>query len=211
MDFETAWQAAAVGAAIVASDGTPEPQERDAYPRRWALWRSRNFSGTVVEKEPGVLVVQEPATEQGQPVFSVNSGTPTAYTLPTPDLVAANIIAKAEIENAAETQCRKKMRLARQVLAMHIWGEVQMLKLIPDWATLTAEERARRVPFLAALAQKKGVVITTVATAIENRYWDRLWKMAQNHAELVDGHDAVQSATTPEAKIAAAAAVIWTE
>jgi hypothetical protein len=88
---------------------------------------------------------------------------------------------------------------------------VQRLKLMQATGNIPADatERAKQLPFLMALVQESGNTLTQVATAIENRLWDRVRRMAIAEARLLLGHDAVRAAATTDEKITAAASIDW--
>lgn len=48
LDFATAWTSFAIGGSVTVSDGMPEPSKPEGM--AWRLWRSHNFTGTLVEK-----------------------------------------------------------------------------------------------------------------------------------------------------------------
>lgn len=110
-----------------------------------------------------------------------------------------------KIEEDAEVKTGTQVkRLRRHIGMVMLWQEVQLLKMSTDFSTLTTLQKAQRFPTLAALAQETGNSILTVATAVENRLWDRIRKMAVTQAKLLVARDAIRSAATKDDKIAAA-------
>lgn len=120
-----------------------------------------------------------------------------------------------KLEKDADDMALHEMRgLRRQVATAMLWNEVQRLKQSVDtgtFNTLSALEKAKRFPTLSALVQLSGNGISAVATAVENRLWNRVRRMALAEAKMLLARDAVRAAATRESKLAAADAVLWTE
>lgn len=134
------------------------------------------------------------------------------------DQTGAAPLAKVEewalnrIESDAESASLGQVqRLRRQVAISFLWQEVQRLKLMQATNNIPADplERAKQLPFLSALVQQSGNTLSQVATAIENRLWDRVRRMAVAEAKLILGHDAVRSASTVQDKMTAATSIDW--
>lgn len=128
------------------------------------------------------------------------------------DTVQAQAWALEKIEDDAERATSTQVRrLRRQVAVMELWNEVQRLKLMQATNNIPADltERAKQLPFIMALVQQSGNTLTQVATAIENRLWDRVRNMAAAEAKLLLGHDNVRAATTVQGKVDAANNIIW--
>ena len=72
MSFGAAFATFALGDSVVVANGNPEPSKSGGVP--WRIWRSHNFTGTLIEKVEGVprqMVFQLP--EEG--------GVRTSYTI----------------------------------------------------------------------------------------------------------------------------------
>ena len=72
MSFGATFASVEIGQEVIVSNGNPEPTKIGGVP--WRIWRSHNFTGTLIEKVEGVprqMVIQLP--EEG--------GVRTSYTI----------------------------------------------------------------------------------------------------------------------------------
>jgi hypothetical protein len=101
-------------------------------------------------------------------------------------------------------------RLRRQIAIDRLWQEVQRLKLHTATNTVPATtlEKAMHFPTLMALVELTGNTLGQVATATENRLWDRVREAARLEAKLLVGHDNVRAATTIDEKVVVAQTIL---
>lgn len=84
MNFSEAWDTLSAGDSVAVSNGDPPPQAlADSIPMR--VWRSHNFTGTLVEKidgSPRLLRFNLPLNAEGNTIgFSVAEDVPHAFAL----------------------------------------------------------------------------------------------------------------------------------
>jgi hypothetical protein len=131
----------------------------------------------------------------------------------TADIIAAETYALGKIEADAETASFGEFpKLRRQIAVVLLWHEIQRLKLSNATGNIPADltERRKQFPTLMALVALSGNTLTQVATAAENRLWDRVRRMALWEAKLMLADDAVRASATAAGKVAAAN-VTWSE
>lgn len=114
-------------------------------------------------------------------------------------------------QDADEVSLAQLKNARRQMLVMILWQEVQRLKLANavNKVPTDALERAKQFPMTTAIAEVYEVTLAQAATAIENRFWDRIKRLVMAEAKTQKAREAVQAATSAEEKIAAAEAVDW--
>lgn len=103
--------------------------------------------------------------------------------------------------------------MRRQSVILSLWDELQRLKLaslVANGVPSALEERRKAFPGLMALVALSGRSLTTVATEVDARLWERVRQLHLAHAKLMLAHDAIRTATTAEAKLAASD-VDWTQ
>ena len=211
MDYESASRIATIGVVIEVTNGEPEPPQD--FVRQWGKWRRRNFTGTVVEKDADRMVVQVEDNGNILP-FVVTQEMDCSFSFPTLDLALAEQVALEKVENDAEAVTKETVNRFRRLAAINrSWGEVQLLKLANATGNIPTDlvERRKMFPTLMALVNETGNSLATVATAVENRLWDRVRQNAIWEAKLIVGHDTVRAATTVEEKLAAADNIVWSE
>lgn len=96
MDFAQAWDRAVVGTELIVSDGRPEPPQQTPA---WRMWRSHNFTGSVLAKidgPPRVLRI-EFETEAATIAYDVSEAVAHTFTLAAPDLADKQRIKLAEL------------------------------------------------------------------------------------------------------------------
>ncbi len=130
------------------------------------------------------------------------------------DPIAAEVRALEIIEGGANREADNTIsHLRRQIAIDRAWNEIQRLKLAQATGNIPTDltERRKMFPTLMALVVLSGNTLAAVSTAMEMRLWERVKRMAVIEARLLRGHDAVRSATTPEAKIQAAKNSDWSD
>jgi hypothetical protein len=211
MEFSTALSIAQVGVTVAVTDNTVAPPEEMVQHKSY--WLSRNFTGTIVELAADHMIVQLPATDMGQPVFTVTPTMGLDITFPRPSLTTADKVARAKLDKDAQEVSIKTFRDFRgQVAVMMLWTEVQRLKLsnsTGNFAGLSALEKGKQFPTLWALSETYGTTIPNVATAVETRLFEQVKSLVLLEAKLLYAQDQIAAATTPEAKLAAAENVVW--
>ena len=202
MDFATAWKLAEVGTPIALTDAVPEPPQDDPA---WRVWRRANFSGVVVEKSEGELVVQLPASSEGRPVFRVRSDFAGSLDFPNASLALTEGMALAQSD--AEAEAAEAALPMRQRLAVHmIYSELLRYRQLSNSNNIptTLAGQSRQFPTLAALSRLSGNTLEACATMMEDRVVPRVQHLAEIEAQRILAHDAVRAADTRAAKLAAA-------
>lgn len=75
LSFSSAFATLAIGSSITVANGLPEPTKTDGVP--WRVWRSHNFTGTLVEKISGMprkIVFQLPPDGNVHASYTVVEG-----------------------------------------------------------------------------------------------------------------------------------------
>lgn len=119
-------------------------------------------------------------------------------------------IVEAECDDAV---CSDIKRARRQIAIALLWEEIQRLKLanmVPGAIPADLTARRKMFPTLMAVVALSGNTLAQVATALENRLWDRVRRASLWEAKLMLGHDAVRAAISATDKLAAAK-ITWTE
>jgi len=105
-----------------------------------------------------------------------------------------------------DVKCRR-----RQLAMMEAWREVQDLKLCQQLSAIPpdATDKVKRWPILMALAQETGNTLAVIATAVENRLWDRVRRFSLREAKMLTARDDVRSLVTKDEKIGVIDSVSW--
>lgn len=93
ISFDLIWDQAPIGITLRVSNGMPEPALSNVP--EWALWRSCNFQGQLIEKiqgSPRNLVIQCATTDAGTPIFQVSENAKVTYSVIAPPLAVAKFL-----------------------------------------------------------------------------------------------------------------------
>lgn len=144
---------------------------------------------------------------------------------PDEDEVAADILTGDEIgteiyvidrlEQIAENMLAdEEPRHRLQNMITTVWQECQLIKLanmIPGAIPADPLARAKMFPILTATNLQTGVPLATIVSIIENRYWDKVRRMALWTGKMLAAVETALSAPTAQGKIDALRNVEWTE
>lgn len=127
------------------------------------------------------------------------------------DLAFAERQALSRIDTRQEAALVAGARLAVATAEMQTWREIQDLKRVtdPEVTAMTAAQRQARWPFLIALMNQSGTAMAnfrTFAGTAESELAPRVAKLAILSAKALLARRAVRTATTAQAKLAAAEA-----
>lgn len=156
----------------------------------------------------GCTVVQELADEPPHDFFKVIDGAWAED----PDTAPAEAWALNKVAAEADGARTGELPQTMQIAVVLLWHEIQRLKLAQAVNQIPADltERRKQYPTLMALVALTGNTLAQVATAAENRFWDRMRRMALWTAKEMLARDAVRAAGTTGGKVAAAD-VSWSE